>query len=331
MILAGDIGGTKTTLALFEIVGPKLRATEHVATFPSGEHATFGEILSAFLAEIPAGTTIDACCLGVAGAVLDGRVETTNLPWEIDEPSLAEAVGAPRATLLNDLEATAYGMIHLDLGELHVLNTGTSRRRRGNVAVIAAGTGLGEATLFWDGRHFQPIASEGGHSDFAPRNPREVELLQYLWTKFGGHASYERVLSGAGIVNLYEFLRVSGNAPEPSWLSDRFAEADDPAIVISQAGLKGEDANCVAALDMFAEIYGAEAGNLALNCLAVGGVFVGGGIAPKLLDALTNNDAFMRGFTAKGRFSEFMERFHVSVSLNPRAALLGAAYYAIEP
>lgn len=330
MILAGDIGGTKTTLALFEVVGPKLRMTDHRATFPSRDHQTFDEILATFLADIPPGTPIDAACFGVAGAVLDGAVQTTNLPWELDERSLARAVGSPRAILLNDLEATAFGMPYLDLDELHVLNPGTSRRRRGNVAVIAAGTGLGEATLFWDGRKFHPIASEGGHSDFAPRNAREVELWHYLAEKFGGHVSYERVLSGPGLVNLYHFLRDTGFAPEPSWLADRFASDGDPGVIVSQAGLSGQDANCAEALAMFAEIYGAEAGNLALNCLAVGGIFVGGGIAPKILTALDRDDAFMRGFAAKGRMSELMGRFHVSVSLNPQAALLGSAYYAIE-
>ena len=331
MILAGDIGGTKTTLALFERDGPKLRVTEITATYPSGGHASFDEILKTFLATVPPGTAVDGCCLGVAGAVMDGVVHTTNLPWDLDESSLAKAVGATKATLLNDLEATAFGMIHLEPDDLHVLNPGTSRRTRGNVAVIAAGTGLGEATLFWDGQKFQPIASEGGHSDFAPRNDREVELWHYLAKKFDGHVSYERVLSGAGIVNIYHFLRDSGFAPEPSFLADKFAASDaDPAVVISETGLDGSDPNCVEALDLFAEMYGAEAGNLALNCLAVGGIFVGGGIAPKLLPALTKGDAFLRGFFAKGRFSDFMKRFHVSVSLNPRAALLGAAYFAIE-
>lgn len=330
MILAGDIGGTKTTLALFEVAGPRVRATEHKATYPSGDHATFDEILAAFRATLPGDAAIDTCCLGVAGAVMDGRVHTTNLPWEISEAGLAQSLGVGKALLLNDLESTAYGMIHLDLDQLHVLNAGTSRRTRGNVGVIAAGTGLGEATLFWDGQKFQPIASEGGHSDFAPRNSREVELWQFLSHKFGGHVSYERVLSGAGIHNIYEFLREADPEPEPAWLAEAFAGDDDPAAIISKAGLDGTDTRCVNTLAMFAEMYGAEAGNIALNALAVGGVFVGGGIAPRILPALIRDDAFLRGFRAKGRFTDFMDQFHVSVSLNPQAALIGAAYYALE-
>jgi len=326
MILAGDIGGTKTVLALFEPDGDGLRLVRD-ATFPSREHATFEEILTRFLGE---GDVVDvaAGCFGVAGAVLDGRVHATNLPWTLEEGSLAEAIHAPSVTLLNDLEAAAFGMPCLPLGELHVLNPGTSRRQRGNIAVIAAGTGLGEAVLFWDGEKYQPIASEGGHADFAPRSDIELDLFRYLRDKFGGHVSYERVLSGPGFLNIYSFLRDTGHAPEPPWLADKIRDGD-PGAVVSQVGLAGQDANCVAALDLFARIYGAEAGNLALKALAVGGVFVGGGIAPKLLPALTKDDAFLKGFFAKGRFTDLMKNLHVSIALNPRAPLLGAAYYAL--
>ena len=327
MILAGDIGGTKTVLALFEPEGEGLRLVRD-ATFPSREHAAFEEILGAFLGE-KGEAKIDAGCFGVAGAVLDGRVHTTNLPWTLEEGALAEAMKASKATLLNDLEAAAYGMIHLPLEELHVLNPGTSRRQRGNVAVIAAGTGLGEAVLFWDGGKFQPIASEGGHSDFAPQTDVEIDLYRYLRDKFGGHVSYERVLSGPGFQNIYSFFRDSGHAPEPDWLAARLREGD-PSAVISEVGLAGQDPNCAATLELFARIYGAEAANLALKALAVGGVFVGGGIAPKLLPALTKDDAFLRGFFAKGRFANLMKNLHVSVALNPRAPLLGAAYYALQ-
>lgn len=330
MILAGDIGGTKTTLALFEIVGPRLRPTPHTATYASGDHAEFDEILDQFRATLPKDVDIDVCCLGVAGMVMDGQVHTTNLPWEISEAGLRQALKVDCALLMNDLEATAYGMTHLDLDQLHVLNPGTSRRTRGNVGVIAAGTGLGEATLYWNGRRFQPIASEGGHSDFAPRSEQEVELWRFLSRRFDGHVSYERVLSGAGIGNLYDFLCESESDPEPEWLAAEFAKSEDRIPVISKAGLDETDARCVRTLDLFSEIYGAEAGNVALNSLAVGGVFVGGGIAPKILPALLRDDAFLRGFYAKGRFTDFMSQFHVSVSLNPKAALLGAAYFALE-
>ena len=220
-------------------------------------------------------------------------------------------------------------MLHLSLEEKHVLNPGTSRRKRGNIAVIAAGTGLGEAILFWDGQKYQPIASEGGHADFAPQTDVEVELYRYLRDKFGGHVSYERVLSGPGFFNIYSFFRDTGHAPEPDWLAERI-RAGDPSAVVSEVGLAGKDENCVATLDLFATIYGAEAGNLALKALAVGGVFVAGGIAPKILPALTSNDAFLKGFFAKGRFAELMKNLHVSVALNPRAPLIGAAHYALE-
>ena len=327
MILAGDIGGTKTVLALFQSDGKNLLPVRE-ATFPSREHATFEEILTTFLEGSP-GSNPEAACFGVAGAVLDGRVQTTNLPWTLEEEALASSIGARKATLLNDLEAAAYGTLHLSLEEKHVLNPGTSRRKRGNIAVIAAGTGLGEAILFYDGRKYQPIASEGGHCDFSPQSDVEIELLRYLRDKFHGHVSYERVLSGPGFFNVYSFFRDSGHAPEPEWLTDRLRTGNASAI-IAEVGMKGVDENSVAALDLFATIYGAEAGNLALKALAVGGVFVAGGIAPKILPALTRNDAFLKGFFAKGRFTELMQKLHVSIALNPQAPLIGAAHYADE-
>ncbi|WP_435007028.1 glucokinase [Tundrisphaera lichenicola] len=327
MILAGDIGGTKTVLALFEPDGEELRVVRE-ATYPSREHATFEEILGEFASSGP-GPKVEAACFGVAGAVMDGHVSTTNLPWTLDEEALAESLKVGKATLLNDLEAAAYGTLHLSLEEKHVLNPGTSRRKRGNIAVIAAGTGLGEAILFFDGQKYQPIASEGGHSDFAPQSDLEIDLHKYLRQKFGGHVSYERVLSGPGFFNVYSFFRDTGHAPEPDWLADEI-RGGDPSAAVAKAGLAGTDQNCVATLDLFSTIYGAEAGNLALKALAVGGVFVAGGIAPKLLPALTRNDAFLKGFFAKGRFGSLMKNLHVSVALNPRAPLIGAGYYALQ-
>ena len=262
--------------------------------------------------------------------VVDGEaLEAMLLSLLLDEEVLADSIGVEKATLLNDLEAAAYGTLHLSLDEKHVLNPGTSRRKRGNIAVIAAGTGLGEAILFFDGQKYQPIASEGGHSDFAPQSDVEVALHHYLREKFHGHVSYERVLSGPGFFNVYSFFRDTGHAPEPDWLAEKIRQGDSSAVV-SEVGLAGQDENCVATLDLFSTIYGAEAGNLALKALAVGGVFVAGGIAPKLLPALTRNDAFLKGFFAKGRFTDLMKHLHVSVALNPRAPLIGAAHYAIE-
>lgn len=230
--------------------------------------------------------------------------------------------------LLNDLEATAYGMLHLSSDELCVLNRGTRPGRRGHAAVIAAGTGLGEAMLYWDGHRHHPLASEGGHADFAPRTDQEIELLRYLRAKVGGHVSLERVLSGPGFYHVYCFLRDSGYAPEPPSLAEKLRVAD-PNPVITQIGLAGEDPLCVATLELFSTLYGAEAGNLALKCVATGGVFVGGGIAPKILPALQGG-SFLRGFTYKGRFSEFMNSIEVSVALNPETPLIGAAHYGLQ-
>jgi len=326
MILAGDIGGTKTVLALFEEANGALR---HVRddTFPSRDHPTFEGIVEQFLRN-QRGLRLRAGCFGVAGAVIDGRVHTTNLPWTLDETTLAAFIHAPRVKLLNDLEAAAYGVLFLQGAELAVLNPGSEPQRKGNVAVIAAGTGLGEAMLFWDAPHFHPVASEGGHADFAPRTDEEVELLRYLRRKFGGHVSYERVLSGPGFYNVYCFLRDTGVAPESPALRAQLA-GNDPNPVIAQLGLAGQEPLCVKTLELFAEIYGAEAGNLALKCLAVGGVFIAGGIGPKVLPLLQNG-GFMRGFIDKGRFTDFMKSLRVSVALNPQTPLIGAAHYALR-
>jgi glucokinase len=324
MIVAGDVGGTKTALALFEIDGALLLPVRD-AVYPSQEHGSLEEILAAFLSGGPA-ASLAAGCFGLPGAVLDGKVATTNLPWTVEETRLAAALKVPRVKLLNDLEATAYGMLHLRSEELAPLNPKAGPRRNGQVAVLAAGTGLGEAMLCWDGQHYHPIASEGGHVDFAPRNDREIDLLRYLRQRFG-HVSYERILSGPGFYNLFCFLRDSGaGSPTPA-LAQALAGAEDPSAVVSTFGLSGQDALAAATLDLFCELYGAEAGNLALKCLAVGGVFIGGGIAPKILKALQGS-AFMRGFADKGRFRPLLESIPVQVSLNPGAGLLGAAHYA---
>jgi len=260
--------------------------------------------------------------------VIDGTCETTNLPWILNEGELAGMIGAPRVKLLNDLEGTAYGMLHLPKSDLVVLNEGRRPRRRGNIAVIAAGTGLGEAYLYWDGGRHRPIATEGGHSDFAPRTDEEVELLRHLRQKLGGRVSYERVLSGPGLYEIYQFLRETGRQQEPSRLAERIA-AGDPSATISQVAAESGEPICLATMNLFCELYGAEAGNMALRALTYGGIYVGGGIAPKNL-AFLGNGSFMRGFTDKGRFSDLMRTLDVCVSTNPRAALLGAAYFADE-
>ncbi len=326
MILAGDIGGTKTVLGLFEESEDALTLVRD-GTFPSRDYGSLEEILSQFL-KAERGLALRAGCFGVAGAVIDGKARTTNLPWQLDEEALTAAIRAPRVKLLNDLEAAAYGMLYLKPDELSLLSPGVRPKRRGNVAVIAAGTGLGEAMLFWDGAGHHPIASEGGHADFAPRTDQEIELLRYLRAKFNGHVSFERVLSGPGFYNVYSFLRDTGHAPEPAWLKERL-RGGDPSATITQLALAGEDPLCVATLDLFVAVYGAEAGNLALKCLAVGGVYVGGGIAPKILPKLQDG-TFLRAFTEKGRFSELMRSLEVNIALNPGAPLIGAAYYALR-
>jgi glucokinase len=326
VILAGDIGGTKTVLALFEEKGDGIHRLRD-ATYGSKDYPSFDDVLSRFLKK-QTGQSLGAACFGVAGPVIEGKCQTTNLPWVLEENALGRIIGAPQVKLLNDLEAAAYGMLYLQSGELSVLSPGVRPKRKGNIAVIAAGTGLGEAILYWDGRRYHPVASEGGHTDFAPRTDREIEMLRYLRPKFGGHVSYERVLSGPGLYGIYSFLRDAGYASEPGWLANKI-KTGDPGAVISQSALAAESPLCVEALGLFCSIYGAEAGNLALKCMAVGGVFVGGGIAPKILPALQQG-GFMRGFSDKGRYSKLMNEMKVSVSLNPRAPLLGAAHFAKE-
>jgi len=322
MFVAGDIGGTKTTLALYEEADGSLTQLRD-ETFKSKDNGSLEQILGKFLR----GEPLKAGCFGVAGAVIEGKAQTTNLPWSLDEIALAAAIKAPRVKLLNDLEAAAYGMLHLKPDRTGLAESCQSPGRKGNVAVIAAGTGLGEAMLYYDGQRHHPLASEGGHCDFAPRTDVEIELLKYLRNKFKGHVSYERVLSGPGYMNVYEFLRDTGVHPETPELKAKLAASEIPSATITQLGQSGSDPLCRAANDLFCEIYGAEAANLALKCVSVGGVFVGGGIAPKMLPDLQRG-GFWKAFIDKGRFAGLMKSLPVFVSLNPRAPLIGAAHYA---
>ena len=321
LILAGDIGGTKTNLALFSVQGEKLRIeNEHV--FQSKPYSGLRPILKEFG---EGGPDIHAACFGIAGPVVDGRVKTTNLPWIVDTEELRRALKIAAVYLLNDLEASAYGIFTLEDDELYTLNEGKPRHL-GNKALIAAGTGLGEAMLYDDGQRFHPIASEGGHADFAPRDELEIELLRHLIGRFG-HVSYERILSGPGLANVYRFLKEARHMDEPPQLAARFAAGEDPGAVISQEALAKEAEICVKALDMFVSIYGAEAGNLALRAESVRGLYVGGGIAPKILDKLKDG-TFLRAFVDKGRYGDLLGAVPVQVILNSKAALRGAAYYA---
>jgi glucokinase len=323
LILAGDVGGTKTLLGLYDERGPDLLPVREAA-LASREFSTFEEVVDRFLADSK-GIPIRTACFGVAGPVVDGRSVTTNLPWTLDEVSLAERIRASSVRLLNDLEATGHGALTLPPSAVATLQGGAARRA--NMALIAAGTGLGEALLVWDGTRHLVVASEGGHVDFAPRSELESELLAALRKKWG-RVSYERVLSGPGLANIYGLLREQSGVREPDWLRARM-ETSDPSRVVSEVALAGEDPVCDQALDLFVSIYGAEAGNLALKALAVGGVFVGGGIAPKIRARL-DGTIFLAAFRDKGRLTDLMTSIPVHLILEPRAALLGAAKVARE-
>jgi glucokinase len=318
VILCGDIGGTKTHLASF---APE-RPTEPIGlvTYASKSALDLGELVARHALPGP----VDAACFAIAGPVIGDRVETTNLPWVVEGARLSAQLGGAPVFLLNDLQALGHGVGLMTASQLEDLNPGRTALA-GNVAVIAAGSGLGEAGLVSDGRLFHAFASEGGHTEFGPRSEREIALLRYLAGRFG-HVSYERIVSGPGLVNVFAFLRDVERMPVPDALAGALA-AEDPAAAIAAAALAGAAPIAVAALDLFARIYGAEAGNLALKLMAVGGVFVGGGIAPKILPKLRDG-VFLEAFVDKGRFRPLLERIPVRVVLEPRAGLYGAAGYA---
>jgi glucokinase len=347
MILAGDIGGTKTNLALYEW------ATERVdplrlESFHSKDYTSLEDILVEFLTPPKPPSSLDstkteggdssekqekpssepvklmAACFGIAGPVIDNQSHTTNLPWIVNGAAIAKQFDIPRVQLLNDLEATAYGLLWLRPDELDVLNAGNPPKKRQALALIAAGTGLGEGILFWDGKSYRPMPSEGGHTDFAPNNDQEIELLRYLRSQYL-HVSYERILSGPGLHAIYEFLRDT-KKNEPTWLAEKI-KVGNPAAEIAQAGLQGQAEIAKQALNLFASIYGAEAGNLALKALSLDGVYVGGGIAPKLITKLQDG-TFMKAFLNKGRYKKLLGNMPVKVIMNQQTALLGAASVA---
>lgn len=317
MILAGDIGGTKTELALFQDVEKRHMIKE--GKFASKEYPNFEEIIKAF---IPEGAKVRLACFGIAGPIQNNRCQATNLPWIVDAISLQKLLKIPFVFLINDLEANAWGVCHLKKEELYLLNPG-SLEGKGNCGLISAGTGLGEAGFYFDGKIHHPFSSEGGHAGFAPEDELEVELWRYLKQKFG-HVSFERVLCGQGIANIYRFFVEVKQEPEKVEVKKRM-EKEDPAKVISEE--RKNCPTCFKTIERFTSIYGGEAGNLALKFLALGGIYVGGGIAPKLLDALKEG-SFMRSFVSKGRFNPLLSSIKVQVILNPQTALLGAAEYA---
>lgn len=325
-VLAGDIGGTKTNLAVYNgHIG--LDAPIAEATYPSKDYPSLEALVQEFLTQFQA--EIHLASFGVAGPVANGQATTTNLPWVMDEKELAQRLGFNSVHLLNDLLAFAHAVPFLEDKDVYILNKGKPDAE-GAKAVVAPGTGLGEAYLVWDGVGYRAFPSEGGHADFAPRTRLEAGLLRHLWTRFG-HVSYERVCSGTGMGRIYSYLKESGFVQEKSWLANELAKARDPAPVIVQGALDGKTPCeiCRKTLDVFVSVLGAEAGNMALRLLATGGVYFGGGIPPRIISAL-NQESFMQAFQSKGRMSGILEDIPVGVIVNPKAALLGAACHGLN-
>ena len=334
-IVAGDIGGTKTNLGLFDAMrrnadGREAPALVERATYASPDHGGLEEVLADFLERTGTRGSIDAAAFGVAGPVLDGRVETPNLPWVVEAAAIEAQFEIPRVGLLNDLEATAAGIPALLDSELVVLQPGCPPYTLHAAALLAPGTGMGMALLIPVGDRWQPQATEGGHVDLAPRNDEEMALVRHLQQRFPDHVSVERAVCGPGLLNIWRFV-VHTRTAHADDEHRRMVEADPEAAprIIGECGLAGDCPACGKALDLFASLYGAAAGNLALSCLALSGVYLGGGITPKLLPKLQDG-TFLESFRAKGRFADLMERIPVRAVLNPDTALLGAAREAAQ-
>jgi glucokinase len=327
MILAGDVGGTKVHLALYNFAGGRLSSVRE-QKFPAHEFASLDDVVKKFLSKDDGSKDeIVAACFGCPGPVRDGRLKLTNLPWTLDARDLQKSLGIEHIFLINDLEANGYGIPELAAESIFTLHEGDAKSV-GHRGLIAAGTGLGEALLIWDAktqRHL-PLPSEGGHADFAPRSEREIALLEYLQRTLHGRVSFERVVSGLGIKNVYAFLRDDQKMEEPDWLRERLAK-EDPNAVIGQCAEDGSSAICFETMRMFTSAYGAEAGNVALKVLAMGGIYLGGGIAPKILKTMQAGE-FTKAFLDKGRLSPLLESVPVRIILDDTCALLGAAAYA---
>ena len=320
MILAGDIGGTKTLLGLFSLDGPRPSRISFAA-YSTLDYAGLPEIVDVFLAEQHAAATIERATFGVAGPVIDQSAEMTNVPWRVDAAELSARFKFRQVWLLNDLEAMAYSVPVLTASELHPLQAG-DRNAKGNIALVAAGTGLGTSFLHWVDGRYAPVASEGGHTDFAARTDREIELVKFLRARYG-RAEVEHVLCGPGLINLSDFTHTQGRCATLEAVKD---SPDLPAEV-SKSALAGTCPCCVEALDFFVSAYGAVAGNFALAAVTRGGVFIGGGIAPRILPALEKG-TFLEAFNAKAPMNPLLEAMPVQVILNPDAGLLGAAVFA---
>ncbi len=322
-VLVGDIGGTKTGLAVAETVDGRVRLDQE-RRYPSRDYNTLDGLLRRYMADT--GAACDAAALAIAGPVQDGRSRTTNLPWEVDAAALQQGLGLAEVRLLNDLEAVAWGVGALSAEDFAVIHPGDPDGV-GNACVVAAGTGLGEAGLYWDGQRHHPFATEGGHTDFAPSDEREFALYRFLQRTYG-HVSWERVACGTGIGNLHAFLLEYRGADLPPWLGEAMA-AGDPSAAIAAAAAEARCPICVEAVDLFARLYGREAGNMALKHLALGGVWLGGGVAPKNLDLLRAS-GFVAAFLDKGRMAPLVERMPVRVILEPRTPLFGAARFMAQ-
>ena len=321
MILAGDVGGTKVDLALYDFINGKLQYTRD-KVYKAKDYPGLEVIVREFLGA----DQVTAACFGVPGPVRNGRLRLTNLPWTLDSRELSSGLGIEHVFLINDLEANGYGIAELTADQIFTLSEGDSGQA-GNRALIAAGTGLGQSLLIWNGHIHVPYPSEGGHADYAPRNEDEIDLLRFLKEKYNGRVSFERVVAGMGLTSIYQFLRDVRGMEEPAWLAEKIAKASDPNSVITENALSAKSEICEKALDMFVSAYGAEAGNLALKVLSVGGLYVGGGIAPRIIEKLKDG-TFLKAFTDKGRLSQLLINMPVRVILESRAALMGPAAYA---
>ena len=325
MILAGDIGGTKVHLALYQFENGRLASTrDH--KYPAHEFSSIDDIVNDFFKDDASSRKdVQAACFGCPGPVRNGHLKLTNLPWTLDSRDMQKSLSIDHIFLINDLEANGYGIPELAPNAIYTLHQ-ADPKTVGHRGLVSAGTGLGEALLIWDGHHHTPIPSEGGHSDFAARNDQEVALFQYLRRTVKGRVSTERVVSGLGMKNIYAFLKEDQKMEEPAWLAERM-QTEDPNAVIGQCGEDGSSEICAETLKIFAGCYGAEVGNVALKVLAMGGMYMGGGISPKILKTL-GNGVFMEAFLDKGRMSPLLESMPVRIILDDTCALLGAAGYA---
>ncbi len=323
MYLVGDIGGTKTNIAVIDSNNNSYKIVLE-KSYLSKNHDSLRTIVKEFIEENK-NLNLTCACFGVAGPVKDGLCDATNLPWLVDSKKISEVLNlkSSQVSLLNDLEAAAYGIETLEEKDVFVLNQGTEQKN-GTRCLLSAGTGLGESIIFWDGKGYRPSPSEGGHTDFASRNKIEIDLLNYLINKYG-RISYERILSGPGLLNIYSFFKDTAYQNTPPWLLERL-KAEDPSAVISDVAMSKKDECCEKALELFVSVYGAEAGNLALTSLSTGGVYIGGGIAPKILNKLKEG-AFIQSFTNKGRLSVMVSHMPVKVILNEKMPLLGCANF----